>query len=392
MTTDPSAAPDPSRSSGPTAAASNGATRRGPEGVALSIIIPAYNEEAVIGETVRRLVAHFRAAPHSFEILAVDNNSKDATAAVLTDLAATFPECRWIASPPRPGYGVAVRAGLDAYRGEAAVIVMADGSETPEDVAALYRLIENGADCGFGTRFRGEDRTAGYPKTKLRLNRLGNRLISTLIGYDYDDFTNGFKAYRRWVIDAMRPLRGEEFELTVEMAMKAVASGASIEVAANSWRERDAGGSKFKVARQSMRYLGVMPPILRASDSAFMAFVRFALVGATSSAVYLAVLSAMVELAGASATLGAVVAYLVGTVVSYVGSAKFAFQRSMTRRNLARFLAVVGASFALNTLIAYTLERAGVHYLLIGAAVILCVSAFNFLSHRFWTFRGAPAE
>lgn len=357
------------------------------DNVDLTILIPAYNEESVIEETIDNILSAFRQKDYSFDVLIVDNNSTDTTAEILSWLSKEHGEVNWIKSAPRPGYGVAVKSGLECFRGESVVIAMADGSESPEDIANLYQAIRDGADCGFGTRFAGGDRTSGYPPMKLRLNRLGNFVISKLVGRDYDDFTNGFKAYRRWVIDAMKPLKGEEFELTIEMSMKAVLSGAQIKIVENSWRERDAGGSKFDVLRQCARYIPLVFFTIAKSQSDAASLVRFLAVGATSSFIYLLVLSAMVEWAGASATVGAVVAYGVGTIVSYAGSARFAFQRRMTKDNFGRFLAVVGASFILNTTIAYILERSGVHYLIIGLVIIFVVSAFNFFSHRYWTFR-----
>ena len=353
----------------------------------LSILIPAYNEEEVIAETVLEILSYFRSLDFTFEVLIVDNNSSDNTLKILKNLESQHQEVRAIQSAPRPGYGVAVKSGLEVYEGASVVIVMADGSETPEDIANLYELIRQGSDCGFGTRFRDADRTTGYPPFKLRLNRMGNFLVSKVAGFEYDDFTNGFKAYKRWVIDSMLPLAGEEFELTIEMALKAVMAKASIGVAPNSWRERDAGGSKFKVLRQCGRYLRVMGPVLLNGDGPAASLIRFLAVGATSSLAYLLVLSALVELVGFSTTLSSILAYVVGTIISYFGSAKFAFKGRLGGVTLARFLTVVGASFFVNATLAFSMERAGAHYLLVGLVIIVCVSAFNYVCHRTWTFR-----
>lgn len=353
----------------------------------LTILIPAYNEEAVIEGTVRTISEFFRRKEVAFEVLVVDNNSQDRTAEILTRLTHEITELRWIKSPPFPGYGVAVRAGLDEYSGDIVVIVMADGSETPEDIFMLYDLVNKGADCGFGTRFSGEDRTNGYPFFKRYANRAGNHLLSLLVGDEYDDFTNGFKAYRRSVIDRIQPLKGDEFELTVEMAMKAFLSGANIEVATNSWKDREGGESKFKLVRQSARYMRVVCEILATGQSNAATMVRFLGVGFVSSMVYLAVLSLMVELAEVSVTVGVAFSYVIGTVVSYLGSALFAFQKSLTGTSAFRFLIVVGISFLLNISIAYALDMANVHYFIVGLIIIATVSMFNFFSHRYWTFQ-----
>ncbi len=222
---------------------------------ALSIVIPCYNEELVIDATVKNLSNALSGTDISYEILCVNNASSDGTERVLAGLAAQNPFFRYANTPPMAGYGVAVRWGLEFYAGQAVVIVMADGSEDPGDVIAFYRKIAEGYDCAFGDRFTSNASVAGYPKFKLILNRLGNSLIAWVTRADYRDFTNGFKCYRRHVIDAMKPLYADHFNLTIEMSMNAVLSGARYAVISNSWKDRDVGVSKFAVLKQSKLYL-----------------------------------------------------------------------------------------------------------------------------------------
>jgi dolichol-phosphate mannosyltransferase len=84
---------------------------------------------------------------------------------------------------------------------------------------------------------------------------LGNRLIAWLVGSDYTDFTNGFKCFRREVIARIEPLVGAQFNLTIEMSIKATLSGARIAVLPNSWIERAEGVSKFNVLSLGSVYL-----------------------------------------------------------------------------------------------------------------------------------------
>ena len=87
------------------------------------------------------------------EILVVNDNSSDGTENVLKSLAVEIPELRYLNNPPPNGFGYAVRAGLAAFRGEAVAIVMADGSDSPADLVAFYRKIQEGYECVFGSRF-----------------------------------------------------------------------------------------------------------------------------------------------------------------------------------------------------------------------------------------------
>lgn len=221
----------------------------------LSILIPCHNEEDEIGRTVRNLLEKLAPSGISFEILCVNNCSTDQTEQVLRNLGGTHEQVRYVNTPPLPGYGVAVRWGLEFFRGKSVVIVMADGSESPEDIIAFYRKIEAGFDCAFGTRFAPGAEVVDYPRFKLFLNRLGNKLIASVTHVKYNDFTNGFKCYRREVIDSIKPLYAESFNLTIEMSLNTVFSQARFAVIPNSWKNRSAGVSKFRLFQQARIYL-----------------------------------------------------------------------------------------------------------------------------------------
>jgi len=225
-----------------------------PGNIDLSIIIPCYNEALVIEETVNNIREEFIKASISYEILCVNNNSSDNTEQVLQSLAASQ-KIRYVNTPKIQGYGAAVRWGIECYVGDAAIIVMADGSEDPKDIHQFYRKLAQGYDCVFGDRFSQKDLVEDYPKFKLLLNRLGNRLISLVTGKKYGDFTNGFKCYTRQTLNKMQPLYADHFNLTIEMSMCAVLSGANYAVVPNSWKDRLEGESKFKLLSQSKLYL-----------------------------------------------------------------------------------------------------------------------------------------
>ena len=225
----------------------------------VSVVIPAYNEEAVIEATVRALSSALDAAGLAHEVRVVDDQSTDGTWAVLSRLSADVPALRPFRNQGQGGYGLAVRAGLGSFDGDAVIVSMADGSDSPADVVAYAQALADGFDCAFGNRFSGQTTVQDYPLVKKILNRAGNLLIAHLTGHrSYRDFTNGFKGYRRHVVDAMSPLISADFNLTVEMSIKAVLSGATIKVIPNSWRDRDGGVSKFNVGRLGPRYLATI--------------------------------------------------------------------------------------------------------------------------------------
>ena len=96
--------------------------------------------------------------------------------------------------------------------------------------------------------------------------------------------------------------------------------------------------------------------------------------------------AAVVDGFGGRVLLGAFVAFVLVTLVSFVGNALWSFGARLTPTKSAMFFAVNAAGLCLNMLIAWLLERAGVHYLLISLAVLIVVPMFNFAGHRLITF------
>jgi len=224
----------------------------------LSVVIPAHNEEGKIAATVRQLHDALSQARIAHEILVVNDNSSDATEAVLKQLAGEIPALRYLNNPPPNGFGYAVRAGLVAFRGDAVVIVMADGSDSPDDVVAFHRKLQEGYECVFGSRFIRGAKVVDYPWPKLALNRLANFFIRVLFLTRYNDMTNAFKLYRRSVIAGLQPLLSYHFNLTVELPLKAIVRGYSYAVIPTSWFNRTTGVSKFKIKEMGSRYVFIV--------------------------------------------------------------------------------------------------------------------------------------
>jgi len=226
--------------------------------VKLSVVIPAHNEEGSIEPTVRGVTETLAGAEIDHEVVIVDDASWDGTAAIGNTLAGGSPNVVYVRSPNPPGFGFAVRAGLDAYTGDAVAIVMADGSEDPRDLIAYHGLLEAGHECAFGSRFLPGSHVHDYPRLKLYINRIVNWGIRVLFRHGYNDTTNAFKAYRREVIDNLQPLLSNHFNLTVEMPLKAIARGFSFGVVPISWSNRKEGKSKLSLQEMGSRYLFIV--------------------------------------------------------------------------------------------------------------------------------------
>jgi dolichol-phosphate mannosyltransferase len=224
----------------------------------LSVVIPAHDEESRIGATVRELHQALTAASVAHEILVVNDNSRDRTEVVLKELCREIPTLRYLNNTPPNGFGYAVRAGLAAFHGEAVAIVMADGSDSPQDLVAYHRKMLEGYDCVFGSRFVRGARIVDYPWPKLLLNRIANFVIRVLFWMRYNDVTNAFKLYRRSVIAGLQPLLAYHFNLTVELPLKAIVRGYSYAVIPTAWFNRTEGVSKFRIKEMGSRYIFIV--------------------------------------------------------------------------------------------------------------------------------------
>jgi len=224
----------------------------------LSIVIPARNEEGCIASTVEHLHLELslRGVPH--EVIVVDDGSTDRTWEILEAEKNKISILKPIKNPGPHGFGRAIVKGLDAMSGDAVVIMMADESDDCRDVVRYWEKLNEGYDCVFGSRFMRGGGTIDYPPIKLFMNRLANAFVRFLFRHGLNDTTNAFKAYRKQVIDGIRPILSPHFNITVELPLKAIVRGYTFTVIPITWRNRRTGVAKLKLKEMGSRYLFIV--------------------------------------------------------------------------------------------------------------------------------------
>lgn len=225
----------------------------------LSVVIPAKNEEGAIDKTIKLLYSTLKKSNVSHELVIVDDYSTDNTWKKINFLRKEYPTISPVKNDFSPGYGMAVRKGLEKMSGDVVCIMMADGSDDPNDLVKYYgKLLETQTDCVFGSRFLRGSKVISYPLHKLVLNRLVNNFIRVLFSIPYNDVTNAFKMFRREVIEGLNPLLSRHFNLTVELPLKAIIRGYRYEVIPISWQQRKTGISKLKLREMGSRYMFII--------------------------------------------------------------------------------------------------------------------------------------
>jgi dolichol-phosphate mannosyltransferase len=228
----------------------------------LSVVIPAHNEAASLRSTVEGIARELDGAGIDYEVLVIDDGSTDSTEDVVRALGRENPLVQYHRSHKPRGFGLAVRSGLDLFRGDVVAVVMADGSDDPSDLIQYLGVIGDGYDCAFGSRFIRGATVHDYPRSKLILNRIVNWGIRILFRSGYNDTTNAFKAYRREVIETVQPLLSNHFNLTVEIPLKAIVRGHSYGIVPISWRNRREGESKLSLQEMGSRYAFIVLYVL----------------------------------------------------------------------------------------------------------------------------------
>lgn len=225
----------------------------------LSIVIPAYNEEGSISETLTSLYEVLRKENISHEIVVVNDNSKDQTEMLLMQLQKNIPTLVYYTNAGPNGFGYAVRYGLEKFTGDCVAVMMADLSDDPNDLLKFYlKMIEGNYDCVFGSRWVKGGKVVDYPQLKKFINRIANNIVRMVMGIRYNDSTNAFKLYKREVIAGIKPFLSPHFNLTLELPLKAIIRGYSYTVVPNSWTNRKHGESKLKIKEMGSRYFFIL--------------------------------------------------------------------------------------------------------------------------------------
>ena len=174
-------------------------TRRRQPRALLSVVVPCFDEEAVIGETYRRLVATLETVPDlDFELVYVDDGSRDATLNVLRDLQRADARVRVLALSRNFGHEIAITAGLQYAAGDAVVLIDADLQDPPEVIPEMLEHWRRGADVAYGLRTERDGETRFKRWTSSAFYRLLDRLADIPIPLD----TGDFRLMDRKVVDA----------------------------------------------------------------------------------------------------------------------------------------------------------------------------------------------
>ncbi len=170
------------------------------EQIQLSVTIPTYNEADRIGPSLQRVWDYLRSryGAGGFEMIVVDDGSRDSTVAAVEQFRTRAPELQLIRFSQNRGKGAAVRAGMIAATGKAVLFSDADLSTPIEEVEGALRLLADGGDVVIGSRaLAGSRILVRQHRLRESMGRLFNRLVRILLQIPFRDTQCGFKLFRR---------------------------------------------------------------------------------------------------------------------------------------------------------------------------------------------------
>ena len=238
----------------------------------ISIVVPAFNESARLGDSIQKILAYIQKENFDAELIVVDDGSSDETAAVAEKSFAAFPNlpAKVVRYEQNRGKGYAVKTGLREAAGDIAVFSDADLSTPIEEIHKLVAPIKNGkCDVAFGSRAL--DRTlieTRQPWRREQSGRVFNLVVRMLTGLPFWDTQCGFKAFR---MSVFRPLldvmRIERFGFDVEFLYVADYRGLRLREIPVRWNHCD--GTKVEVFRDSRKMFCEVNQIRRNAGRGF---------------------------------------------------------------------------------------------------------------------------
>ena len=211
------------------------------------VIVPTYNEQ----ENISNLIKAISSLPVSFDILIIDDNSPDGTAATVKGMMPSFPNLHLLERPGKMGLGRAYIAGFEwaLQRDYKYIFEMdADFSHNPDDLVRLWDACENkGADLAIGSRYISGVNVVNWPMGRVLMSYIASMYVRLVTGMKIMDTTAGFKCYRREVLQNINPghikLIGYGFQ--IEMKFTAWQLGYKIVEVPIIFTDRRAGTSKM---------------------------------------------------------------------------------------------------------------------------------------------------
>ena len=356
--------------------------------IELSLISPTFNEKENIIPLVERV--HKALSKYSYELIVVDDNSPDGTSELAKSLSSKYP-LKVIVRTSERGLASAVVAGFDQATGEVLGVIDADLQHPPEEIPALLEAIRGGADVAIASRYVEGGSIEGW-SAKREIISKGAKLLATILLPSIrkiKDPLAGFFLLKRKVIDGA-VLTPTGYKILLEVLVRGNAS--QIAEVPYTFKERERGKSNLTLGEQLnfLRHLSRLAWF----DGDVKRFLKFCVVGASGTLVYLGLLALFTEIGGLFYALSAALAYEISILNNFTWNELWTFRDRRASAGgsvLARVLkfnlvSLVGLGIHEAVLTFFT-EVTDLFYILSAIIAIFCAVIWNFFANVKWTWR-----
>jgi dolichyl-phosphate beta-glucosyltransferase len=218
----------------------------------ISVVIPAYNEARRLLPTLARMREYFDAAGEEYEVIVVDDGSRDSTARDAEAVAQDWPQLRVLRQTPNRGKGAAVRMGMLAAKGELRLFSDADLSTPIEELEKLRSAIGGKCEVAIASRaVKGRQIGVHQPGMRETMGRVYNALLQLIVLPGIHDSQCGFKLFTAVASQkCFEPLQIERFGFDAEALLRARRAGWEIAEVPVHWSHRD--DSRVSAVRDSV--------------------------------------------------------------------------------------------------------------------------------------------
>jgi glycosyltransferase involved in cell wall biosynthesis len=214
----------------------------------VSIVIPTYNEEETIGDVLDEVFS-LQDQGFKFEVIVVDDNSKDKTRQIVNEKGAVF-----VQNPNKKGKGSSLLHGFSCSSGKYLIMMDADGSHRASDIPKFINVLDSEKEVGLviGSRIVGG--SDEYTPIKALGNVFLTYLVGLLLKRYLSDALNGFKAFRREIFTDS-DFDSISFDLEIELIANTMRRGYQIREISSHERARQGGQAKAKIIRDGLLFL-----------------------------------------------------------------------------------------------------------------------------------------
>lgn len=218
----------------------------------ITILIPAYNEEAIIRKCILQIIKDVK-LKEGYELLIVDDGSKDKTREILSKLSKKYKQLKVITHPVNKGLGAALRTGFQNAKGRIIVTMDSDLTHPPTMITKLVSEMTPDADVVLASRYVKGGGMKNVPQWRVIISVLANKFFAIIFGTKVKDITAGFKAYRSKTIKSIKT-KEKNFEIQLEIMMRLIKRHARFKEIPLVLVNREVGESKFNFFQAVPKY------------------------------------------------------------------------------------------------------------------------------------------